>query len=545
MVLSDGVHCLQGLLVSGLAHLVTIGVIRRGTVLRILDYHCDTARGTRIFKFSQFEILQTESEVIGSPKLYECRQGVQWPGTYLSPAEKGASNLTCSCQGHRMHMVGPCLASEAEVPRKTIAQINNENLVYPGNHDLAIVKATLSYINTKNFCCTVCPLVVNGRQCNTKVSSNGDGWWHCSRCNQTFVNCDYKYLVLVQLQDSTGMTYAVVSQEAGEEIFGCKAKELYLLKHEKRDHAQFDDIVQRALFHEYLLKLKAETETFNEVQLAKCMIVKAEKVNPSTESHHLLRAIGMLLPQVSGSTSSDQGLAAELAWKTVAEITNALRCLVQPALVIVKATLSIINTGSFCYAACPLVVNGRQCCREVASNSDRWWHCNACNQTFVTCDYRYRIFIQLKDQTGKICASTSQEAGEDIFGLTAKELYSMQYEKQDHAQFDDIIDRVQFRAYVFKVRLNPEAFGDERLPEFTIVKAEEVNPSTESHRLLSVISKLLENSGSASVPRTFIGTVFSGLEAGIQQRVQNSRYAYAMNVGGAQYLVSLSDSNIL
>jgi replication factor A1 len=74
-----------------------------------------------------------------------------------------------------------------------------------GNEDLAIVKATLSYINTKNFCNTVCPLVVNGRQCNRKVGSNGDGWWHCDRCNQTFVNCDYKYMVLVQLQDSTGI----------------------------------------------------------------------------------------------------------------------------------------------------------------------------------------------------------------------------------------------------------------------------------------------------------------------------------------------------
>ncbi|CAN6251621.1 unnamed protein product [Urochloa humidicola] len=501
LVLSDGVHCLQGLLVSGLAHLVTIGVIRRGTVLQLLDYHCDTVRSRRIFKFSQFEILQTESSVIGSPKLYECRQGVQWCGTYLSPAEKGASNLSCSCQDHCMHMVGPCLTSNVELARKTVAQINNENMGYPGNHDLAIVKATLSYINTKNFFCTVCPMVVNGRQCNMKVSSNGDGWWHCSRCNQTFVNCDYKYLVLVQLQDSTGVTYAIVSQEAGEEIFGCKAKELYLLKHEKRDHAQFDNIVQRALFHEYLLKLKAETETFNDVQPAKCMIIKAEKVNPSTESHHLLRAIGMLLPQGSGSTS--------------------------------------------CNPACPLVVNGRQCCREVASNSDRWWHCNACNQTFVTCDYRYRIFIQLQDTTGKIYASTSQEAGEDIFGLTAKELYSMKYEKQDHAQFDDIVERVQFRACVFKVRLNPEASGDERLSEFTIVNAEEVNPLTESHRLLSVISKLLENSDSAFVPRTSMGTVFSGLEARIQQRVQNSRYAYAMNVGGAQYLVSQSDSNSL
>nr|XP_034577320.1 replication protein A 70 kDa DNA-binding subunit C-like [Setaria viridis] len=42
LVLSDGVHVLLGLLDSGLAHFVTIGVLRRGTVLRLLQYHCNT-----------------------------------------------------------------------------------------------------------------------------------------------------------------------------------------------------------------------------------------------------------------------------------------------------------------------------------------------------------------------------------------------------------------------------------------------------------------------------------------------------------------------
>lgn len=467
--------------------------------------------------------------MIGSPKLYECGQGVQCSCGSSSPAEKVGSNLTRAGLVQGMYMSGPCLASEAEVARKKVAQINDENLECPGNEELAIVKATLSYINTKNFCNTVCPLVVNGRQCNRKVGSNGHGWWHCDRCNQTFVNCDFKYMVLVQLQDSTGMIYAVVSQEAGKELFGCKAKELYSLKHEKRDHAQFDDIVQRVLFQQYLWKLKAETETFNDEQLAKWTIIKAEKVNPSTESHHLLRAIGMLLPEGSGSTSANQGMAAELPWKTVAEITDVLGCLVQPELFIVKATLSIINTGSFCYAACPLVVNGSQCGREAARNSDGWWHCNSCNQTFVTCDYRYRILAQLQDPTGNIYAFASQAGGEDIFSLSAKELYSMKYEKRDHAQFDNIVERVQFREYLFTVKLD---------------KAEVVNPSTESHRLLSVINKLLlESSGSASVPRTSTGTrtVFSGLESQVQQRVHIS--SYAMNTGGARYLVSQSDSN--
>jgi len=47
LVLSDGVHCLQGMLVSGLAHLVADGALRRGTVLRLLEYQCCTVRNRR------------------------------------------------------------------------------------------------------------------------------------------------------------------------------------------------------------------------------------------------------------------------------------------------------------------------------------------------------------------------------------------------------------------------------------------------------------------------------------------------------------------
>ncbi|KAJ1255408.1 hypothetical protein BS78_K240200, partial [Paspalum vaginatum] len=187
--------------------------------------------------------------------------------------------------------------------------------------------------------------------------------------------------------------------------------------------------------------------------------------------------------QVNTGTYSS-GRANQIAWKIVAEMTNVLGCLVKPELVIVKATLSIMNTESLCYAACPMVVNGRQCCQEVASNGGGWWRCNRCNLTFVACDYRYMISVQLEDSTGEMHATASEEVGKDIFGCTAKELYLMKYEKQDHAQFDKIVRGVQFREYLFKAKLNPEALSDKNIPECTIVGVETVNPTAESHRLL-------------------------------------------------------------
>jgi replication factor A1 len=114
-----------------------------------------------------------------------------------------------------------------------------------------------------------------------------------------------------------------------------------------------------------------------------------------------------LREQCSGTTSVNQGLLAEIPWKTVAEI-KIWGYLVKPELFTVKATLSVMNTEDLCYAACPLlVVNGNQCDGAVSSNGYEWWNCEGWNMTFVACDYRYRILIQLADSTGEIYATAS------------------------------------------------------------------------------------------------------------------------------------------
>ncbi|KAL6619657.1 hypothetical protein ACP70R_034796 [Stipagrostis hirtigluma subsp. patula] len=309
MVLSDGAHSMQGLLATDNNRHVADGALRRGTVLRLLEYVCTTVHRRRFVIVIQFEILQTDCALIGDPQLYEYGQDVSIPSTPMRPAEKGPTNLTFAHFFGESHCHGEGMA--AELFRKTIAQINDENLGCLDKKEFT-VKAYISFINTENFCYAACPLVVDGRQCCMMVTSNGDGWWHCHKCSQTFVTCDYRYMISVQLQDSTGKTYASASQEAGEDIFGCTAKELYLMKYEKKDYAQFDSIVKGILFREYLFKLKLE-EAFCDKKLPKCSIIKAEKMNPSTESHCLLREIDMLLQE---NSSSSLGRPTSMGTKT-------------------------------------------------------------------------------------------------------------------------------------------------------------------------------------------------------------------------------------
>ncbi|KAL6624799.1 hypothetical protein ACP70R_032120 [Stipagrostis hirtigluma subsp. patula] len=72
LLLSDGLHSQRGLLVgSSLNRLARDGALRRGAVVRVLDYFCRTVLNQRYIVVIQLEILQIECTLIGSPKIYE------------------------------------------------------------------------------------------------------------------------------------------------------------------------------------------------------------------------------------------------------------------------------------------------------------------------------------------------------------------------------------------------------------------------------------------------------------------------------------------
>ncbi|KAK3137722.1 hypothetical protein QOZ80_5BG0456330 [Eleusine coracana subsp. coracana] len=183
--------------------------------------------------------------------------------------------------------------------RKTVAQIKDDGLGINGKPDWITIKGSISHLKSDNFFYPACTIEVNGRQCNKKVTNNGDGTWHCERCDQVLPNCEYRYLLMCQIQDHTGVTYATAFQEGGMEIMGCSAQELSTIKEE--DDAKFAEIIQGIRFQMYLFKLKVLLETFNDESRIKCNIVKAEKLDPLKESGYLLGAIDSILQEDAGT----------------------------------------------------------------------------------------------------------------------------------------------------------------------------------------------------------------------------------------------------
>ncbi|CAM6086985.1 unnamed protein product [Calypogeia fissa] len=176
--------------------------------------------------------------------------------------------------------------------RKFVSQIKDENLGRNEKPDWINVRATISFIKADGFCYTACPLKNGDKLCNKKVTNNGDGTWQCDRCDQTFPECDYRYLLNMQVQDHSGLTWLSGFQEAGEEIFGVSAKDLFMWK--QSDNPRFGDAVQKVLFSTHLFKLKVKEETFQDEPRVKSTITKAERLNFVTESKILIDSIRQL-----------------------------------------------------------------------------------------------------------------------------------------------------------------------------------------------------------------------------------------------------------
>ncbi|XP_038716213.1 replication protein A 70 kDa DNA-binding subunit E-like [Tripterygium wilfordii] len=230
------------------------------------------------------------SQLLIEPDFPEARKLKEW-------FDKEGRNTQCLSISREISSLG-----RTDV-RKTICQIKDENLGTSEKPDWITITATVIFIKCDNFCYTACPIKNGDRVCSKKVTNNGDGKWWCDRCEQSVDECDYRYILQLQIQDHTGITWVTAFQECGEELLGTSAKDLYHLKFENQDDENFSKIIRRVMFTKYIFKLKVKEETFSDESRVKSTVVRAEKMNYSSESRFLLESMTKLNAGDSGAFS--------------------------------------------------------------------------------------------------------------------------------------------------------------------------------------------------------------------------------------------------
>jgi len=86
--------------------------------------------------------------------------------------------------------------------------------------------------------------------------------------------------------------------------------------------------------------------------------------------------------------------------KTISQIKDEkLGTSEKPDWISVFVVVSHIKVDNFCYPGCPLKIRDKQCNKKVTNSADGTWHCERCNQSIDTCDFRCLLSMQIEDHT--------------------------------------------------------------------------------------------------------------------------------------------------
>ncbi|WPK26856.1 hypothetical protein PUMCH_004220 [Australozyma saopauloensis] len=188
-------------------------------------------------------------------------------------------------------------SSEPLNRRKTIAQAEGEGLGGNEKPDYFTVKASINYIKTDNLAYPACNNEVNttGRgpsPCNRKVIQEGDGPWRCERCNLTYPEPHYRYILSASIVDHTGQIWVTLFDDDARKMFDMSAGELLNLKH---DETEFKKVINSSIMKEMNFRLKAKQDSYNGTVRVRYQVSSISNLDYVSECNALAKELESVL----------------------------------------------------------------------------------------------------------------------------------------------------------------------------------------------------------------------------------------------------------
>ncbi|KPM34314.1 Replication factor A protein 1 [Neonectria ditissima] len=167
---------------------------------------------------------------------------------------------------------------------KTISQVKDENLGMDAQAYYS-VKATIVFIKQDNFCYPAC----SSQGCNKKVTSMGDGTWHCEKCSVSHDKPDYRYILSLNVADHTSHQWLSCFDDTGRIIMGQSANDLMELK--ENDEAKFMWAFEMANCKTLNFRCRAKMDNFGETQKIRYQVMSASLPDFKSEGDKLAELI--------------------------------------------------------------------------------------------------------------------------------------------------------------------------------------------------------------------------------------------------------------
>lgn len=169
-----------------------------------------------------------------------------------------------------------------------IPQVKTENLGQGDKADYFTAKGTVMFVKKDNCMYQACPTA----DCNKKVVDQGNGLYRCEKCNREFPNYKWRMILSVNIADHTDNQWVTCFQESAESVLGTKADELGSLR--ESNELQFEKIMQDALFKQFVFRLRAKVETYNEESRLKTVCVGATPVDWKDTGYRLIELLSQM-----------------------------------------------------------------------------------------------------------------------------------------------------------------------------------------------------------------------------------------------------------
>jgi len=148
-----------------------------------------------------------------------------------------------------------------------------------------------------------------------------------------------------------------------------------------------------------------------------------------------------------------------------------------------RATIKFIQRQRLFYMACP------ETNKKVVLISPGRYRCDATDKEYDHCNYRYTLSLNIHDSSDGIWCSAFDEAGQLIFGKSAKELNEIQ--ETDPGLLDSILYEAQLSTLIWRIRAKLDSFRDEQRVKYTVMSCEQLDPVSEGRLLLDEIRSYL------------------------------------------------------
>ncbi|GLJ18495.1 hypothetical protein SUGI_0328390 [Cryptomeria japonica] len=156
------------------------------------------------------------------------------------------------------------------------------------------------------------------------------------------------------------------------------------------------------------------------------------------------------------------------------------------------AVLHFVNVTdkSFCYAACPLIVNGRPCKKKCTQQADDSWFFPRCEMTMQDYNYSYLLPVKLQDATGTLWATTFDDVGIRLLNKTTKELCALENDATTTKTPCSVINRFLSHHYSFTLLVFTDTYNFESKMKVTVNKVSPVDFKAECDALFAKIGCL-------------------------------------------------------